>query len=177
MVCDIVGFTTLVQRLKPEAVVTLVNTFVALCDEAITSAGGVINKLIGDGLIAYFEDSKVDAALEAALGILDAIERLGEDSPAGSATCGLQAGIGMALGEVVEGNMGSQAKRDFTIIGETVNLASRLEALTRALPSPLAVSADLKNASSPFWKWRSLGRHSVKGYEDPLEVFSPRSPD
>lgn len=175
MVCDIVGFTVLVRQLQPQEVVTLVNTFVALCDEAITGAGGVINKLIGDGLIAYFDESRVDAALEAAIGILDAIERLGADAPAGSPVGHLRAGIGMALGEVVEGNMGSQSKRDFTIIGETVNLASRLEAMTRELPSPLAVSAELKAASSAFWQWHSLGRHPVKGYEEPLEVFSPRA--
>jgi len=175
MVCDIVGFTVLVQRLKPEEVVTLVNTFVALCDDAITGAGGVINKLIGDGLIAYFEQSKVDAALEAALGILDAIERLATESPPGVAACDLQVGIGMALGEVVEGNMGSQAKRDFTIIGETVNLASRLEALTRDLPSQLAVGPEVKQASSRFWQWRSLGAHPIKGYTEPLEVFTPRA--
>jgi adenylate cyclase len=81
----------------------------------------------------------------------------------------------MALGEVVEGNMGSQAKRDFTIIGETVNLASRLEALTRDLPSQLAVSPEVKQASSQFWRWRPLGVHPIKGYAEPLEVFTPRA--
>jgi class 3 adenylate cyclase len=173
MVCDIVGFTTLVQRLEPREVVTLVNRFVALCDDAITAAGGVVNKLIGDGLIAYFEQSRIDAALEAALDILDVLEQRCADASPGTAACDLRAGIGMALGEVVEGDMGSRAKRDYTIIGEAVNLASRLEALTRELPSQLAVSPEVKAASSQPWQWRSLGVHPIKGYAEGMEIFTP----
>jgi adenylate cyclase len=172
LVCDIVGFSELVQRLAPVDVVTLVNTYVGLCDEAITGAGGVVNKLLGDGLMAYFDESEVDATLKAALGILEALEDLRNTSPEGAPARKLQTGIGITLGEVVEGNMGSQAKRDYTIIGSAVNLAARLEALTRDLGTPLAVAPEIRQASSHPWNWRSLGRHSIKGYDEGLEVFT-----
>ena len=135
MFCDIRGFTSLVESQPPDETIELLNTWYTLMFDAISSHGGVVNQMIGDGLMAIFgapapladaPASAVDAALE----MTAMVEQFSlEREAAGKAP--LRIGIGIASGEVVAGYTGTQERATYTCIGDTVNLAARLEAHTK----------------------------------------------
>jgi adenylate cyclase len=145
--CDLRGFTQLSERKLPYDVVFLLNRYFATVGEAVGSAGGVIDKFIGDGAIALFglETTYPQAcrqALEAAVKLGEGIERLNEsfrselDAP-------LRIAIGLHAGPAIVGEMGHGKVSSVTAIGDTINTASRLEGLAKTRNVQLAVSADL----------------------------------
>lgn len=87
----------------------------------------------------------------------------------------LHGGIGLANGMVYEGNIGSALKRDFTVLGNTVNLASRLESLTRVLNVRLIATAAVVSRACPSWGFQSLGKHTLKGQSKALLIFGLKS--
>lgn len=95
--------------------------------------GGVINKLLGDGVLAYFHGESSDGAIRAALELLRRMADFRAEAPEGSPERHLYTGVGLAFGDVYEGNIGAESKQDFTILGNIVNIASRLESMTRPL--------------------------------------------
>jgi adenylate cyclase len=169
---DIIGFSLFAERLKPDELIDLVNIHAQICTEQVDRNGGQVNKLLGDGVLTYFADQDTDAALEAAVGILNEMSRQRRSAKDGSPHQLLYAGVGLANGVVYEGNIGSELKRDFTILGNTVNQASRLESLTRQLDMRLIVSGAVVKRAHPSRDFISLGKHKLKGQTGSLEIFS-----
>ena len=137
---DIIGFSRFAEWLKPDDLIDLVNRHAQICIAHVDRNGGQVNKLLGDGVLTYFADRDTDAALEAATGILKEMEEQRLAARDGSPHQLLHAGVGLANGVAYEGNVGSELKRDFTILGNTVNQASRLELLTRRLNQQILMS-------------------------------------
>ena len=136
MFSDIRGFTALVESQPPEETIELLNAYYALMVDAISSHGGVVNQMIGDGLMALFGaplplDDCAGSAVAAAMEMIDLIGQFNlERSAAQKPT--IRIGIGVATGEVVAGYTGTQKRATYTCIGDTVNLAARLEAQPKA---------------------------------------------
>ncbi|MCL1469805.1 BLUF domain-containing protein [Argonema antarcticum] len=169
---DIISFSTLVEKLPCEEIVAILNTYFTICTNSILARGGEVNKFIGDCVMAYFSAEQADDAIQASLDILSEVEKLRSDAPEGSPLRVLYNGIGLAQGEVIEGNIGSYAKMDYTIIGDAVNIAQRLESLTRNLSRCLILSVAVKSSTAVSWDFVKLGQCQVKGKEELIEIYS-----
>jgi adenylate cyclase len=169
---DIISFTSITEKLEVTAVVDLLNQFFTICTKAIASRGGEVSKFIGDCVMAYFDGDQADEALQASLDILTELEILRNQAPANSPLRVLYIGIGLAKGTVLEGNIGSHTKKEYTVIGDAVNLASRIESLTRQLNRFLVFSASVRQGLSDRWKPVRLGDFKAKGKDTIVEVYS-----
>ena len=173
MFLDIRNFTANSRGRPPEDVVDYLNAAFAFMIEAVDHHSGFINKFLGDGFMAAFGAPLADLdavrhAVAAAREILVEIDR----RRAADAKWPLEVGIGLHTGPCVTGNIGSPRRKEFTVIGDTVNLASRLEQLTKQYGSRLIVSdaiiaalGDEAGAAIP------LGAVAVKGYAEPVPVW------
>jgi adenylate cyclase len=172
MFVDIRSFTAAArQRTAAEVVQRLDRAFEVLV-EIVDRNGGIVNKFLGDGFLALFgaplEDPDAgQRAVTAAREILQAMEQQngGSDWP-------LRLGIGIHIGQVVAGNVGSSRRKEYTVIGDTVNFAARLEALNKEFGSQLLVSNDIYEAAGGGRPDAvSLGEIEVRGYEQPMTVW------
>jgi adenylate cyclase len=173
MFLDIRNFTASARDQPPQAVVEFLNSNFAFMIEVIDRHGGFINKFLGDGFLAIFgapfEDPNAAAhAIEAAQEILAEIDHRGlADCP-----WPLRVGIGLHMGPAVIGNVGSPRRKEFTAIGDTVNLASRLEQLTKEYPARLIVSDSVVKAlGAVAVKAKPLGQVLVKGYANAVSIW------
>jgi adenylate cyclase len=176
MFCDIRDFTALVESQPPEETIELLNTYYTLMFDAISGHGGVVNQMIGDGLMAIFGaplalPDHAAAAVRAALEMIDLIELFGaERREAGRGP--IRVGIGIATGDMVAGYTGTQARATYTCIGDTVNLAARLEAHTkvalRSILIDVATCAELDGRIAT----EALGTVAFRGKALPVEVFA-----
>jgi adenylate cyclase len=174
MFLDIRDFTAHARGRRPELVVNFLNEAFAFMIEAVDRQGGFINKFLGDGFLAMFGAPLNDPAA-ARHAVAAAREILAEIDRRGGLAAGawpLKVGIGLHLGPAVTGTIGSPRRKEFTAIGDTVNLASRLERLTkkydaRLIVSDAVVAALGEEASSAT----SLGAVAVRGYAEPLRVW------
>lgn len=173
---DIMGFTTLTETLGVDEVFTLVGRYLDLCTEVIERNGGEVSKFIGDSVMAYFPVEKADAALESALEILDAVRQVREAAPPESALRLLYTGFGLACGPVLEGNVGTIRKLDYTVLGDTVNVASRLQNLTRTLRHQILLTAHIRDWTTRPWPFVELGEQQIRGKETPIAVVSLDDP-
>lgn len=169
---DIISFSTIADKLPVEQVVFLVNHYLTICTKIISDRGGEVTKFIGDSVMAYFDGDQADDAIQASLDILTEIYNLRQTSLDGSILKLLHTGIGLAKGMVIEGNIGSLVKKDYTILGDAVNLASRLEGATRSLPYALIFSAAVKNSAHDQWEFVYLGSRVTKGKSEPVQIYS-----
>lgn len=169
---DIIGFSYFAERLKPGEFIDLVNSHIEVCTTWVDQNGGEVNKLTGDGVLAYFSSKASDSALTSAVGILDEMKRRRSKARRGSAHRLLYGGVGLANGLVYEGNVGPVLKRDFTILGNTVNLASRLESLTRELNVRLIITSSVVRRAKQTWPFVSLGKVTLKGQSRALAISS-----
>ncbi len=148
---DIVGFTALSEKLPPAQVIALLRDFHGRMAARIFAHGGTIDKYLGDGLMATFGTpwpGERDAADALACGVAMAAElRLWNEVRHGQGAAAVEAGIGIHFGPVVVGDMGGEGALEFAVIGDTVNVAARLEALSRSLDADIVISADLANAA------------------------------
>jgi adenylate cyclase len=173
MFLDIRNFTAHARERPPEEVVEFLNRNFAFMIEAIDRHGGIINKFLGDGFMAIFgaplaDPSAARNAVEAAREILAEIDRRG----LAQGRWPLSIGIGLHLGEAVTGNVGSPRRKEFTAIGDTVNLASRLEQLTKEYKARLIVSdAVVQALGTPPNPQAALGAVAVKGYAHPIPIW------
>ena len=176
MFCDIRNFTALVESQPPEETIELLNTFYTLMFDAISGNGGVVNQMIGDGLMAIFGAplplaDHAGAAVRAALEMVELIELLGsERAEAGRAP--IRIGIGVATGEMVAGYTGTQARATYTCIGDTVNLAARLEAHTKVALRAILVDAETCAELGDRIATERLGPVAFRGKALPVEVFA-----
>ena len=164
---DIRGFTRVSAVLAPDQLVRLVNRYFAVVSPAIQEAGGMVDKYLGDGLMAVFGapqelDDPVRHALEAAQEMLLAVQALNRDLVA-EGTPALQVGIGVHFGDVVIGHLGTAERHEYTAVGVTVNAASRIEAFSKQFPYPVMVSAAAAEAMAGRAAFTDLGMHEVRG--------------
>lgn len=173
MFLDIRNFTANARTRSPEEVVEFLNAGFAFMIEAIDRQGGFINKFLGDGFMAVFgapldDPSAAAHAVAAAREILTEIDRRGLADGAWP----LKVGIGLHIGPAVTGNVGSPRRKEFTAIGDTVNLASRLEQLTKEHGARLIVSDHVMTAlGEAAGKAAPIDGVTVKGYAAPLRVW------
>ncbi len=174
--CDIRAFTTLSEHLAPEATIDLLNTFYTLMFEAVTSNGGIVSLMLGDGLMALFGvpqplDNTGRSAVAAAQEMQSMIEMLNQDRHAEGSE-GLGIGIGIATGEVVAGYAGTDSRATYTCIGSTVNLAARLESETKTTGSRILVDqATLDLLEAPDVQQTFCGTQ-IKGFTDPVDIHA-----
>jgi adenylate cyclase len=173
MFLDIRNFTAQARERAPEQVVAFLNEVFAFMIEAVDRNQGFINKFLGDGFMAVF-GAPLDDPAAARHGVTAAREILAEIDRRGLATSAwpLRVGIGLHIGPAVTGNVGSPRRKEFTAIGDTVNLASRLEQLTKERGARLIVSeavmAALGDAAGPATE---LDGVTLKGYAEPLRAW------
>lgn len=176
MFCDIRGFTTLVESQPPEETIELLNTYYMLMFDAIQGHGGVVNQMIGDGLMAIFGAPQplaghAEAAVRAALEMVEMMELLNlqrttEEKPA------IRIGIGIATGEMVAGYTGTQDRATYTCIGDTVNLAARLESHTKEALRTILIDPATHAALGGRIEAEALGSAQFRGKSAPVEVYS-----
>lgn len=178
---DIRGFTTFCEGKSPAEVVSRLNQYFDQMVEAITAHGGVVDKFIGDAIMANFGGlvelkNPSAAAFEAAQAMRNALGELNARWVEEGLEP-LENGIGLHFGEVLQGPLGSQKRREFTLIGDAVNLASRLESLTKDLGCPLLVSGALfeRLDAAQQAQLEAKGSHQVKGKQAQVQVYGCRS--
>ncbi len=169
---DIVSYSTISEKMPIEETLQFLNTYFEVCSRIILNKGGEVNKFMGDGLLAYFDIANADKAIQACLEIMEELRNLRQNSPENSPIKLLKSGFGLDQGLVIEGNMGSRFKMDYTIIGDPVNVAARLQELTRKVNHSLVLSESLKNSTKESWPFINLGKYKLKGMEKNSEVYS-----
>ena len=175
MFCDIRGFTALVESQPPEETIELLNAYYALMFEAIAAHSGVVNQMIGDGLMAIFGaphslPEPALAAARAAIAMLEMLEKLNTRRER-QGKSRIQIGIGIASGEMIAGYTGTEDRATYTCIGDTVNLAARLEAHTKIAGNAILVDEDTNSAIAQRLPTFPLGPVAFKGKAGPVEVF------
>jgi class 3 adenylate cyclase len=176
MFADVVGFTNMTRNSEIEDVVELVNAALNICSEVVVQRNGELTKFLGDGCLAYWPVRQTDDAVNAALDCMRRLKYTRSEAETGSLLHSLYMGFGLASGEMIEGNIGSITKMDYTIIGHAVNTAARLEQLSRRLKTPLLLTSQVVEHISGDWDTSSLGKHTIKGLSEPIEVFTIDDP-
>jgi class 3 adenylate cyclase len=176
--CDIRGFTGLVETQTPEQVIELLNTYYTLMFDAISGLGGVVNQIIGDGLMAIFGaplplEQPAAAAVAAALEMVGMMEQFSREQLAAGLPP-LRIGIGIASGDMVAGYTGTQQRATYTCVGDTVNLAARLEAYTKEAGYAILIDAATQQALAGQLPTEPLGEVLLKGKAQPVPVFALR---
>lgn len=165
---DIYQFTRISENKTPMEIVEMLNIYFDLMNQCIIKENGEIDKLVGDGIMAVFSDP--DLCVKAAVQMCRELKRM-DALPAPFRGKPLRTGIGINYGKVVAGNIGSSSKMDYTVIGDVVNSASRLEALTRHYKTPLIISRDVKEQLKGVYQTQFLDIVHVKGKKDPVSIY------
>ena len=176
MFCDIRGFTSITEAQTPEETIELLNTFYTLMFDAITGCGGVVNQMVGDGLMSIFGAplplaDPCSSAVRAAREMIELIELLNVERAAGSKAA-LRIGIGIATGDMIAGYTGTHSRATYTCIGDAVNLAARLEAYTKEAGRPILIDGDTAAGLDGAQALESLGGVQLKGKALPVSVFA-----
>ncbi len=180
MFSDIRGFTALVESQPPEETIELLNTYYTLMFDAISGHGGVVNQMIGDGLMAIFgaplpiADPPL-AAVRAALDMIEMIELFNVERVAAH-KAPIAIGIGIASGEMVAGYTGTQQRATYTCIGDTVNLAARLEAHTKIAKRAILIDPATHANLGQRVDCDALGAVAFHGKAAMVEVFAVATP-
>jgi len=171
LILDIAGFTALAERRPPEALLPLLNAFFERCGQAVGEAGGVILSYVGDGFVAAFnvaEDTPGHAAAAMAAGLALCA---GAAEPVEGER--LRIRVGIASGVVAAGSVGGSQRRSYTVYGDTVNLAQRLEALCKETGATLLASeASWREAGEPA-DWQRVGPLAARGREATVVAYRP----
>ena len=178
MFTDIRGFTTISEKLPPEEIVESLNAYFSPMVDVVQAHGGIVDKYIGDAIMAFFgapvkHDNDALQAVNCGFGMLEALATFNaRQSQRGKAT--FTVGIGVNYGEVTVGNIGSDKKMDYTVIGDMVNLASRLEGLTKYYRVPFLVSEPVYRLVASRVQCRLADRVVVKGKTESTAIYVPR---
>jgi len=175
MFSDIRSFTTISESQSPAETIELLNTYYTLMFDAINGHGGIVNQMMGDGLMAVFgaplarPNSRQDA-VEAALEMVELVELLNqEQTDQGRAP--IRIGVGVASGEVIAGYTGTQHRATYTCVGDTVNQAARLEAYTKEVKQPILIDENTLAGLPSGIATVEVGPVTLKGKTQPVRVF------
>lgn len=170
MFLDIIGFTSISEQIAPERALLLLNIYFDGIGELIYNHGGYIDKFLGDGIMIIFEQDTSDSALTCAIEIQDFIKRF-QISSIGKK---INIGIGINAWEVIVGTIGTKRRMDATVIGDTVNTASRLEGLTRKYEKNIILSQSvvdrIKNPEK--FSLHEIDTVTLKGRKQFTKIFS-----
>ena len=184
---DVRGYSSLSEHVEPTELIDLLNRYLAKVSRQILDQHGMINEFEGDGILAVFGaplelQHHAEHATEAALRMLEAVKQLNQEWQAdGTHKKWQNAGIkdlairiGLHSGKVVAGNIGTEARMKYAVIGDTVNTASRIEALNKILDTSLLLSRPTFERLNPQRQMAAhpLGSHQLKGKAEPVEVFT-----
>jgi adenylate cyclase len=178
---DMVGFTTIGENLTPSGLVNVINRYLTLMTECVHAENGIVDKFIGDAVMAYWgppfvpEEEQAAAACRTALRQIEAMTRFRAELPE---LMGMRKNlphidirIGMATGDVVVGNIGSNNARSYTVIGDVVNLASRLESTNKLYGTHILMSDETKQMAERLIETREIDLIAVKGKSEPVRVY------
>ncbi len=178
---DLVGFTSLCEHLSPEGVVRLLNRYFTVMSEPIRDQKGILDKFIGDAIMAYWGPPFTGEREHAALACIAALEsraRLDSFRAMLPEITGLRRGIpeigvrmGLASGDVTIGNIGSESSKGFTVIGDTVNLASRLEGANKEYGTWILMSEETRRMAGDAIEAREIDAIRVVGKSEPVRIF------
>lgn len=177
---DLQGFTKMSEQLDPAVLVSMLNGYFARMTEAIRQHHGHVSKFMGDGLMALFGALETNPwqgrdAAEAALAMRAELAGYNEELKS-QGLPPLAFGVGIHVGTVVAGVIGSQDLLEFTVIGDAVNVAARVEGLTRAMGVDILVTGDVAKALRGRFKLRSMPASTVKGKSGAIETFALEGP-
>jgi class 3 adenylate cyclase len=170
--CDIRNFTDLSEKLNPNQTVNFLNSYFKTFNRIIIENGGVIDKLIGDCIMARFDAGKEFDAINCALDMISALVPYNR-ARRKLATGEVSHGIGLASGKVIVGNIGSINKMDYTVIGDTVNIASRLESLTKFYQVSILVTERIQLKLQDKILFREIDTIQIKGKRKITKIFEP----
>jgi adenylate cyclase len=174
---DLRGFTAAAEKMDPAAVVLLLDEYRQVMLEVLFAHGGTLDKFIGDGMMAYFGAPLVQAdhaarAVVCGLDMLRALDAL-NGRRAGRGDSPLAMGIGLHTGEVIVGDVGTGSQREFTAIGDAVNLASRIEGLTKLHGTPFLASEATRQRAGDRFAWKAMPSATVAGKSEAVATFIP----
>jgi class 3 adenylate cyclase len=176
MFADIRSFTTIAEEQDPADTIELLNNYFALMFDAITSNGGTLNQMVGDGLMAVFgapilrEDHR-ERAVRAALDMIENLDVFNAQQ-ATQNKVQIKIGIGIASGRMIAGYTGTQHRAVYTCIGDTVNLASRIESHTKMAARPILIDQRTRDGLPQSMAVESLGPALFKGKQQPVHIYA-----
>jgi Adenylate cyclase, family 3 (some proteins contain HAMP domain) len=176
MFCDIRSFTTLSEKHDPAEIIELLNDYFALMFDAITANNGTVNQMQGDGLMAifgtpaYYENHRAQA-VNAALEMVELLKAFNEQRVMQNKS-EVRVGIGIASGDVIAGYTGTQHRATYTCVGDTVNLAARIESYTKVAGKPILIDQYTRDGLHGSIQTEDLGEVIFKGKQQAIRVFS-----
>ena len=175
LMSDIRGFTEFSEKLPPQEVVTLLNRYFTAMVKAIGENGGTVDKFIGDAVLAVFgwpaaRDNHEKLAVEAALDMKERLAALNV-SLVKEGRSPIEIGIAINSGKAVAGNIGSQEKVQYTVIGDAVNLTSRMESGNKEYGTDLIVSEPVYLATKEWFMFKDIGEKPVRGRTEPVHIY------
>jgi adenylate cyclase len=176
MFSDIRGFTTIAESQSPADTIELLNTYYTLMFEAISGHSGVVNQMVGDGLMAIFGaplplENKEEQAVRAAMEMIEMVDLFNIDQAA-QGKRQIKIGIGIASGSVIAGYTGTIRRATYTCVGDTVNLAARLEAHTKVVGKPILIDEATRTALSNAIRITEQGEVQLKGKTQMVSIYS-----
>jgi adenylate cyclase len=173
-------FTAMVETMAGPAVVAFLNAYHEAMVEVVFRHEGTLDKFMGDGLMAYFgapleQPDHAHRAVRCALGMLDSVAAMNERRRS-SGSVPIRVGVGVHSGPVIVGHIGSQRFREYAAVGDAVNLASRIESLTKQLGFPILCSETTRALTGDAFAWTAAPLAEVRGRSAPVQTFSPRAP-
>lgn len=175
MFIDLVGYTALSERIEPAALADLLNAYFQRVHEAVTAHRGRIATYLGDGVLAYFgafepNPWQCDDAVAAALDVVRAMDQYA-DQLAARGHPRLRVGIGIHRGSGLAGFVGSQDRMEYAFVGRTVNIAARVQTLTRVHACTILITDAVREELDPNLPLRALPPTTVKGIQEPLVTY------
>ena len=174
--CDIRSFTAIAETEGPAATIELLNDYYTLMMDAIGGEGGVVNQMVGDGLMAIFgapsptPDFRL-RAVRAARQMVELVE-LFDREQAALGKVQIEIGVGIASGQVIAGYTGTQQRATYTCVGDTVNLAARLEEHTKVVDRPILIDEHTRDGLNGEIRLEPQGELLLKGKHQPVNVYS-----